>query len=314
MTAGATPCGMTVVGGFLGAGKTTFLNQVLSGAQGRYAVLVNDFGSVNVDAGLIADHDGETLRLTNGCVCCSLGDSFLDTLIRVLDQQPAFDHIVVEASGVADPRAIAEIALIEPGLQLNAVVVLVDAERIAHLLQDERVADTVAAQVRAADIVLLNKVDLVDADGLAKSRAALGVVRQGVRIVATVAARCPDALLGLAGRAAPAPSLPGRVRHEDVFERLSYQRDEAFDPDRFPAVLDRLPASLLRLKGRCTVSGQPPLLLQMVGPRWSLTAAPAGLAAGRFIELVGIGAGAGLQSIGFILDDALAQDGPYRRP
>ncbi len=76
---------VTVVGGFLGAGKTTYLNHLLRTGSARYAVLVNDFGAVNIDAGLIAQHDGTTMTLTNGCVCCSIGGGFLDTLGRILD-------------------------------------------------------------------------------------------------------------------------------------------------------------------------------------------------------------------------------------
>ncbi|RYX93345.1 MAG: GTP-binding protein, partial [Bradyrhizobiaceae bacterium] len=117
---------VTVIGGFLGAGKTTYLNHLLRSGTERYAVLVNDFGAVNIDAGLIAKHDGETMTLTNGCVCCSIGSGFLDTLGRILDGQTRFDQIIIEASGVGDPWRIAEIALVEPSLRLNAVIVVAD--------------------------------------------------------------------------------------------------------------------------------------------------------------------------------------------
>ena len=184
---------LTVIGGFLGAGKTTLLNRLLANASGRTAVLVNDFGAVNVDAGLIADHDGKTLRLTNGCVCCSLADGFLDTLMRVLAEP--FDHIVVEASGVGDPWSIAEIALVEPDLWLGAVVVLGDAERLTGQLRDARIGDTVRRQIEAADILVLNKVDLVDAATRAEARSALVSIRPAARIVETVSARVPPDIM-----------------------------------------------------------------------------------------------------------------------
>ncbi len=182
-------CMLTVIGGFLGAGKTTFLNRILTTTQGRTAVLVNDFGAVNVDAGLIAGNDGRTLRLTNGCVCCSLADGFIDTLMRVLAEP--FEHIIIEASGVADPWAIAEIAMVEPSLALAGVIVLADAARLPALLGDNRVGDTVRTQIRAADIVVLNKIDLVDAAGLAAARAALAAVKPQLRIVDAVDASLP---------------------------------------------------------------------------------------------------------------------------
>ncbi len=156
---------VTVVGGFLGAGKTTFLNHLLKTSSSRYAVLVNDFGAVNIDAGLIAKHDGTTLTLTNGCVCCSTGGGFIDTLNALLDSRIPFDHIVIEASGVGDPWRIAEIALVEPSLRLNAVIVIADASRIEHLLIDPRVSDTVRKQFERCDVVLLNKTDICGSRG-----------------------------------------------------------------------------------------------------------------------------------------------------
>lgn len=96
----------TVIGGFLGAGKTTLLNHWLRHADGqRLAVLVNDFGALNIDAGLIKAHSGDTIALTNGCVCCQIGDDLSMALIGVLQQRERFDAVVVEASGVSDPGA-----------------------------------------------------------------------------------------------------------------------------------------------------------------------------------------------------------------
>src|SRR5271156_2996345 len=115
----AAPIPVTVIGGFLGAGKTTFLNRLLAEGTARYAVLVNDFGEINVDAALIERHDGTTMALTNGCVCCSIGSGFLETLGSLLDGVERFDRIVIEARGVGDPWRIAEIALIEPALRLE---------------------------------------------------------------------------------------------------------------------------------------------------------------------------------------------------
>lgn len=308
-------CPLTVVGGFLGAGKTTFINRILSRARGRYAVLVNDFGAVNVDAGLIAGHDGQTLRLTNGCVCCSLGDTFLDTLLRVLDEEPGFEHMVVEASGVGDPDAIADIARLEPSLALRAIVVLADAERIASLIADERIGETVARQVRAADILLLNKVDLVDVPQRAGARAALAQIRGDLRLVETVAADLPEDVLELGGAARQGGGFrTEEIRHESVFRRLSYRRHDAFDLNRLPSALAQLPPSLLRLKGACSLMGRDePYVLQMVGPRWSLAKAPAGLRGDWPIELVGIGTGAELERVDAVLDAALARSGSRPR-
>ena len=115
---------LTVVGGFLGAGKTTLLNRILGGLAGiRAAVLVNDFGAINVDAAIIGERRGETISLSNGCVCCSIGGDLVDALIRVMSRSPAPEWIVIEASGVSDPWRIAQVGLADPGLELDGVIV-----------------------------------------------------------------------------------------------------------------------------------------------------------------------------------------------
>ena len=158
----------TVIGGFLGAGKTTLLRRWLQQSAGRrIAVLVNDFGAINIDAALVAQTGAETIGLSNGCVCCSIGDDLSLALLRVLDSQPPFDAVVVEASGVSDPWRIAQYALADPRLSLQAVIVLVDAAALAHQAADPLLADTLARQLVHADLVLLNKADLAAADGAA---------------------------------------------------------------------------------------------------------------------------------------------------
>lgn len=152
---------LTVIGGFLGAGKTTLLNQLLSQSNGqRLAVLVNDFGELNIDAELIASSAGDIVALTNGCVCCSIGDDLSTALIRVLDAEPPYEGIVIEASGVSDPWRIAQIGLAAPELFLEGVIVLIDASVVLLQARDLLLADVLLRQVQAADLVVLNKSDL----------------------------------------------------------------------------------------------------------------------------------------------------------
>src|SRR5216683_4455957 len=161
MTSDAIP--FTVIGGFLGAGKTTLLNRLLRGATGRrFAVLVNDFGALDIDGRLVADHGGDTIALANGCLCCTIGDSLVTTLLSLLERPERFDHIVVEASGVADPGRIADLAVLEPRLARDGVIVVVDAAQVRERAADRRVGDTVTRQLDAADLLVLNKVDLAN--------------------------------------------------------------------------------------------------------------------------------------------------------
>lgn len=271
----AAPTPVTVIGGFLGAGKTTFLNRLLTETRSRNAVLVNDFGEINVDVGLIAQHDGTTMSLTNGCVCCSIGSGFLETLGGLLDSGERFERIVIEASGVGDPWRIAEIALIEPGLRLDGVLVIADASRIETLVEDRRVGETVRNQFAKSDVVLLSKSDLVATDTLNAARKAIRAVRDDVRLEVLSRDMKLDRFLEGAGNKSGF-RVDGieddATNHEEGFRRWTYQRRGSFHRDRLASAIGALPPQLLRLKGACQVAGErAPLVLQMVSGDWSLS-------------------------------------------
>lgn len=275
----AAPIPFTVIGGFLGAGKTTLLNRLLRQDRRRLAVLVNDFGAVDIDADLVASHDGETISLYNGCICCTLATGFSDALVRLLDSPEPPEHIVVEASGVGDPWSIAEIALLEPDLRLAAAIVLADAEQAAAHLADPALGDTVRRQFRRADLVLLNKTDLVDAAGLERARAAIRAVRPDVRLIETKNAALPLALLDFdhAATEFAAPEFHDDDHDDDHGIRSwLFRAAGALDRRRFEAMLAVLPPSLVRLKGWCRFAGEEGAhLLQMTGARWALSPAAA---------------------------------------
>lgn len=150
----------SVLGGFLGAGKTTLLNRLLADpAAPRCAVLVNDFGSVAVDAELIGARDGATIAMQNGCVCCSIGGDLARGIATALDLAPRPDCIVVEASGVANPVRIAGVARVSPELTPGRVFVLADASQVREQLREPWIADTVDAQLRAAERIVVSKLD-----------------------------------------------------------------------------------------------------------------------------------------------------------
>ena len=196
---------MTVLGGFLGAGKTTLLNRILTGDHGvRYAVLVNDFGALDVDGGLVAAHGGDTVTFANGCVCCSMGDDLVGAIDRLLDGNRPPERILVEASGVADPTPIADVATLHPGLARDLVVVLADAGTLRSRHGNRRLRDTVARQLDAADLLVLNKCDRVSEE---ECEATESWVRDRVRapVVRTVGADVPMALLSAVPAEAPAP-------------------------------------------------------------------------------------------------------------
>ena len=160
---------VVVVGGYLGAGKTTLVNHLLRHADGRrIAVLVNDFGDISIDADLIeADADGQVMALAGGCICCSFGADLVGTLNAMATRRPAPDVVLIETSGVALPAAVARTARLAQGIALEGIVVLADAAALRRQAADRYVGDTVLQQLQAAQLVLLNKCDAVPADALA---------------------------------------------------------------------------------------------------------------------------------------------------
>ena len=154
--------GYTVLGGYLGAGKTTLLNHVLKNSGGRrYALLINDFGDINIDAELVTSQDDQQINLANGCVCCNLSDGFYEALETLKALDPAPEHIIVEASGVADVYNLGQYGLTND-LTLDGVIVMADAETIKQKANDKYVAQTIRRQLSNADLIVLNKIDLVD--------------------------------------------------------------------------------------------------------------------------------------------------------
>src|SRR5882724_5323882 len=171
------PVPILLVAGFLGAGKTTVVNHLLAHAEGRrIAAVVNDFGAINIDAELIAGASDGVVNLSNGCICCSLEGDLLRTLATLLRRDPRPEFIVIETSGVADPSDIVR-NLMDPLIwreaPLEAVLCVVDATTTVEALNNA----LLRSQLRAADVVALSKMDLVDAAGRAKLRDVVRVLR-----------------------------------------------------------------------------------------------------------------------------------------
>ena len=146
---------ITIIGGYLGAGKTTLINRILACALEPIAVLVNDFGELNVDVELISNRDDMTLELTNGCVCCQITDDLGEALESIKSRSPK--RVILEASGVALPAKIANYGRNWPGFSPAGVFTLVDSSNIDRLLQDKYVKHLVKAQIQEADQVLLTR-------------------------------------------------------------------------------------------------------------------------------------------------------------
>ncbi len=233
---------VTVVGGYLGAGKTTMLNHLLALADERIAVLVNDFGFLDIDAQLLDQGNGATITLPNGCICCSLVDGLATALDDLAALDPRPERVVIEASGVADPAGIAAYCHRRP-YRLDLVVVLADVEAIAVQVVDDYVGETVRGQLTAADLVILNKADLGDA---AAAAAVVETHAPGVPTVKAIEASIdPRVLIDLEPRAKPSVHLHD---HGVPFETWSWSGGRC-DEERVRRMAAELPPGAVRAKG-----------------------------------------------------------------
>ena len=320
---------VTLIGGYLGAGKTSLLNHLLTHAGGeRIAVLVNDFGALGLDAALVARRDADTVTLTNGCVCCTIADDFgaaLDAQVRA-GEPP--ERIVVETSGVAEPAKTARYASGWPGVRLDAVLTVVDLETIRARAKDRFVGDLVVRQIESADLIVANKSDRVDAS--TRRSAAQWLARRAPRAARVETSHgqvAPAVVLGVDLResggfgegagdgrirsrppnapVSPAcepsgpmePEIRAATGHDALppFVRVSCRAGDPLDRAALVTALDALPSVVVRFKGVVRLREHPerPYVLQGVGRRWSLEPAPPHVPAA-----LGIGDGSAIDLIG----------------
>lgn len=289
---------LTVVTGYLGAGKTTLVNHMLRHADGRrIMVLVNDFGDIAIDADLIESQDGDTLTLANGCICCSMGGDLFYALSDALDRQPRPDHLLIEASGVADPKRISETARAEPDLRLDGTIALVDAVGFEGLVADAQIGSSVARQVAAADLVVVSKGDLQETEQLSRLKKKITTLAPTARQLEASFGQVPlEVLLGsmtsseASGDAHTCSNHDHTDDHEELYLRWSMMRDVRYNKMELRSLLEALPAGLLRLKGFVQFNADEGWgLVQVVGQRIEITplrAKPEGL---RQTNLVAIG-------------------------
>ena len=174
---------VTVLTGYLGAGKTTLLNRILSEQHGKkYAVIVNEFGELGVDNDLVVNADEEVFEMNNGCICCTVRGDLIRIIEGLMKRKDKFDGILVETTGLADPGPVAQTFFTDEDVKartrLDAIVTVVDAK---HFLGQLEQGDEAEEQVAFADVILLNKTDLVSEDDLK-------MIDKDVRAVVTVAA------------------------------------------------------------------------------------------------------------------------------
>jgi G3E family GTPase len=262
---------VTVLTGYLGAGKTTLLNRILTESHGRkYAVVVNEFGELGVDNDLVVDADEEVFEMNNGCICCTVRGDLIRILGGLMKRRQKFDGIIIETTGLANPAPVAQTFFVDEGVRektrLDAVVTVVDAKNLTARLADSTEA---AAQIAFADVIVLNKTDLVSAAELAEVERRIRAINRFARILPAERGNVPiEALLDqgafdLKRAVALEPGfLDGEDEHthnEDIAS-MSFEVERPIDPEKFNAWISALLAErgpdLLRTKGILAYAGE----------------------------------------------------------
>jgi G3E family GTPase len=289
---------ITILTGFLGAGKTTLLNRILTGNHGlRVGVLVNDFGSINIDAELVVGVDNNMISLANGCVCCEIRDDLIESVVALLARPEAIEYILLEASGVADPGGIFATfsdSNLRDRIRLDSVICVVDADQVFAHPEYPPLLDLKLRQVGFADMLILNKVDLAGPEQVGKVRAWLDERFNRLRIVETNYCEVPYEILLGVGRFDPARAAlnvqgidercsdpachdghgnhdhgHNGQNHSNVFSTWSYETDQPLVLEALRETLRKLPGTVYRAKGVVynTDAPQRRAVLQVVGRR-----------------------------------------------
>lgn len=298
-TDGRPPIPLVVLGGYLGAGKTTLLNHVLSNAgQRRVAVLVNDFGEINIDAALIRERTDDVINLENGCVCCSIGGRLVDALVKIGARPARPELLIIEASGVSDPVKIAQIGLLDRAFRLVGIIVAVDTERIGATLLDPYVGDIVRRQIAGATALVLTKTDLVAQKDKAAAIDAVSSLATTSILLESANGSIPLELIFDASVAprhrtggpllAACEQAGGRLNsHQDICS-FSFRSDFRLDRKKLRQVFRSLSVPLLRAKGIVWLDQQASAQeLHVVGGRILITPFAGRAAAESTIVLIG---------------------------
>jgi G3E family GTPase len=272
---------VTIVTGFLGSGKTTLLNHILAQQHGlRIAVMVNEIGDLAIDNELIIGAASDMVELSNGCICCSINNDLVDAIFRVLRNEPPVEYLIVETTGLADPLPIVLTFLrseFRNAVRVDSIVAVADAENFSLDLFDSRAA---ANQLRYADVVLLNKCDLVGPVVAAAIEEKIRAISERGRIVRTTRARIPLPLVLSAGLFQSDRYLADHDHDHDHlagdgFDAVSFDTAAPFEADLFQSFLEGMPRNVFRGKGILWIEGNDERhVFHLVGGRFTLDESP----------------------------------------
>ena len=255
-----------VIGGYLGSGKTTLLNALLSASQEPIAVIVNDFGEVNIDAALISAQHDDVIELTNGCICCAVGTSLADVLFTILDREQLPSLIVIEASGVADPAGVVSYSHMA-GLHNAGTVVLIDTVAAMTTMKDKYVGKVFARQIVSADLLALTKCDISSSESQNHIRTVLTTLAPSTPVVLC----SPGVLSDFLQVSTP---IVEPNNHQLTFISQHLDQVDFIDDEDIRTTLENLSSSVVRAKGIVDIKNGERRLVQMVGRHLAITSTP----------------------------------------
>lgn len=311
---GQAPVPMTILTGYVGAGKTTLLNRILNGSQGlRTAVLINDFGPVNVDADLISDNDSTIIALANGCACCQISNNLVDSVEEVIAGSEGVEYIILESSSVAEPSEIIKIFTrprFRGRIRLDSIISVIDTEQVFAHPEYMDLLQLKLSQAAFSDLVILNKIDLVNRKEVKEVRTWINMNMDHVRIVESRFCDVPlEILLGV-GRFDPARlvmgdnggALAGMTNRSDHRRAYSTYRYESDRPLSLKALDDmvrnELPDTVYRCKGVIYAADAPDQrgVLQVAGRRTEVSLIGEWNGLTPHTEIIAIGAPGGINA------------------
>lgn len=269
---------VTIITGFLGSGKTTLLNHILTNQEGvKTAVLVNEFGEIGIDNELIVTTGEDMVELSNGCICCTINEDLVNAVYKILERDDKIDYLVVETTGLADPLPVALTFLgteLRDMTRLDSIVTVVDCENFSLDLFNSEAA---YSQIAYGDIILLNKIDLVDEADVDALEIRIRELKEGARVIRTTKSQVPLPLILSVGLFESdqyfdaESSEPEHEHHHDHdhhhhhdhdhdhhshhlendgFTSLSFESDKPLSIRKFQSFLDnQLPINVFRAKG-----------------------------------------------------------------
>lgn len=256
----------TVLGGYLGSGKTTLVNKLLRNAgELRLAILVNEFGALPIDQDLIEAQNDDLISIAGGCICCSFGSDLTAALMEMAKRDPRPDHVVIESSGVAMPGAIgASIGLLE-SYQLAGVVVLADSETVRQNASDEYLGDTIVRQLKDADLIIQTKTDLVSEAHSVALKEWLGSINSRAAQLDAAHGKVPVALV--LGHSTDSSLATGSQHTDMEFESCVFEVENAQNAQQLASSIATGDFGVLRAKGFVPSFDNQTYLIQTVGLR-----------------------------------------------